>query len=202
MSKERSDHKELSRRRLLAYSLFATLAALFVSIGKVSFSFIVPRKRDDAYGGIIKAGGLNDMPAPADDPVYVPKGRFWLVHSESGLSAFHSSCTHLNCRFSWDVQKGVFICPCHGSEFSRVGQVLKGPAERDLSRFPLRVIQNDDLVVEPFTESGDPLAVQKYLIEQPAQQAENDGSSASLLYRIEVDTSRIIGGATASDDKA
>lgn len=42
-------------------------------------------------------------------------------------------CTHQQCTL--DVEGEVYTCPCHGSAFSKTGQVLNGPAERDLETF-------------------------------------------------------------------
>ena len=40
-------------------------------------------------------------------------------------------CTHKGC----DVKPagGIFVCPCHGSEFNSNGEVLQGPAEERLA---------------------------------------------------------------------
>lgn len=43
------------------------------------------------------------------------------------------TCTHQGCAVS--VEENGFICPCHGARFDNVGQVTKGPAEENLTRF-------------------------------------------------------------------
>ena len=51
----------------------------------------------------------------------------WLV--VSGL------CTHAACRVLQGLgRNGGFLCPCHGSEFNIFGEVIKGPARRDLPK--------------------------------------------------------------------
>lgn len=42
-------------------------------------------------------------------------------------------CTHNGCELN--VGGGIYSCPCHGSEFSTSGQVLEGPADRNLQTF-------------------------------------------------------------------
>jgi cytochrome b6-f complex iron-sulfur subunit len=39
-------------------------------------------------------------------------------------------CTHRGCELN--VGGGIYSCPCHGSEFSTIGQVLEGPADQNL----------------------------------------------------------------------
>jgi cytochrome b6-f complex iron-sulfur subunit len=43
------------------------------------------------------------------------------------------TCTHQGCAVS--VEENGFICPCHGARFDNIGQVTKGPAEENLTRF-------------------------------------------------------------------
>ncbi|MCC7478451.1 ubiquinol-cytochrome c reductase iron-sulfur subunit [bacterium] len=51
-------------------------------------------------------------------------------------------CTHLKCKIDYSADAGKFKCPCHKSEFSLDGEVLKKPAKRDLPNY------SDRLVVE------------------------------------------------------
>jgi Rieske Fe-S protein len=51
---------------------------------------------------------------------------------------FSSVCPHLGCRYAWSAEAKRFICPCHGSQFSIVGEHLAGPAPRGLDPLPFR----------------------------------------------------------------
>jgi Rieske Fe-S protein len=51
---------------------------------------------------------------------------------------FSSICPHLGCKFNWKADAKRFICPCHGSEFTREGEHTKGPAPRGLDPLPFR----------------------------------------------------------------
>jgi 3-phenylpropionate/trans-cinnamate dioxygenase ferredoxin subunit len=64
--------------------------------------------------------------------------------------AVADACTHAGCPFSEeaDLEDGVIICNCHGSEFElRTGAVIRGPAERPVRTYPLRV-NGDGLEIE------------------------------------------------------
>lgn len=55
--------------------------------------------------------------------------------SETELRALSALCTHQACVVEWDTTE-KFVCPCHGSEFSAMGAVLRGPAPTPLRTFP------------------------------------------------------------------
>lgn len=48
------------------------------------------------------------------------------VHERSAV------CTHLKCIVHWNGTEGSWDCPCHGSRFDPLGNVLNGPAARPL----------------------------------------------------------------------
>ena len=48
-------------------------------------------------------------------------------------------CTHKGCELN--VGGGIYSCPCHGSEFTTAGEVLEGPADRNLTTF---ITETDD----------------------------------------------------------
>lgn len=42
-------------------------------------------------------------------------------------------CTHRGCELN--VGGGIYSCPCHGSEFTNDGNLLSGPADKNLQTF-------------------------------------------------------------------
>lgn len=50
-------------------------------------------------------------------------------------------CTHNQCELNTGGDR--YTCPCHGSEFSIQGEVLEGPAERDLTLFKTEISENE-----------------------------------------------------------
>ena len=84
-------------------------------------------------------------------PSHEPDAGVWLVKrsNESTVVALDDRCTHLGCRQKWDAERGLFQCPCHGSEFDLEGNVTRGPATRALPRLALtKVESNKVLLVE------------------------------------------------------
>lgn len=59
--------------------------------------------------------------------------------------AFLMLCTHKGCTVK--PAGAILICPCHGSEFSGEGVVLKGPATETLAEYPVTV-DSDNIYIE------------------------------------------------------
>ncbi len=72
----------------------------------------------------------------------------WIIKkSTDDIKAFSPVCPHLGCRYSWDEEKKLFICPCHNSVFTIEGKVSSGPAPRGLDELPVE-IRDESLYVE------------------------------------------------------
>lgn len=41
-------------------------------------------------------------------------------------------CTHLGCGLVYNEKEGIYECPCHGSIYDRNGNLVEGPAKKDL----------------------------------------------------------------------
>ena len=50
------------------------------------------------------------------------------------VHAVSAVCTHLACIVNWNNAEKSWDCPCHGARFSYDGEVLHGPAVKDLER--------------------------------------------------------------------
>lgn len=48
------------------------------------------------------------------------------IHERSAI------CRHLGCVVNWNSFEKTWDCPCHGSRYDAYGQVIQGPANRDL----------------------------------------------------------------------
>jgi cytochrome b6-f complex iron-sulfur subunit len=55
--------------------------------------------------------------------------------AQDSFTALTATCTHQGCMVT-GFSDGQFVCPCHGSEFTATGSVVKGPATTALQQFP------------------------------------------------------------------
>lgn len=57
-----------------------------------------------------------------------------IYRDEDGALHEHSAvCGHLGCIVHWNQAEKTWDCPCHGSRFDKLGNVLNGPANTDLA---------------------------------------------------------------------
>jgi cytochrome b6-f complex iron-sulfur subunit len=61
--------------------------------------------------------------------------------SQDTFNALTAVCTHEGCSVT-GIANQTFVCPCHGSQFSASGSVVKGPASRALQSFPSTFANN------------------------------------------------------------
>lgn len=54
--------------------------------------------------------------------------------SASAVSALDAVCTHEGCTIT-GAAGDIYVCPCHGSRYSRSGQVVNGPAKASLRQY-------------------------------------------------------------------
>jgi glycine/D-amino acid oxidase-like deaminating enzyme/nitrite reductase/ring-hydroxylating ferredoxin subunit len=111
---------EPSRKTLRAFPKFAkenlNVAAQFVDLvtpGDVdSVNEIKP-----GSGAIIRRGAFK---------VAAYRDEAGQVHERSAI------CRHLGCVVDWNSLEKTWDCPCHGSRYDALGQVIQGPANADL----------------------------------------------------------------------
>jgi thiosulfate dehydrogenase [quinone] large subunit len=86
----------------------------------------------------VPVGGAARFTDPASgDPALV------VQPSAGTFLAFDAVCPHAGCTVDYSTQEGLFICPCHGSQFNgRTGAVEVGPAQSRLT--PITIAEGPD----------------------------------------------------------
>jgi glycine/D-amino acid oxidase-like deaminating enzyme/nitrite reductase/ring-hydroxylating ferredoxin subunit len=57
---------------------------------------------------------------------------------ENAVHAFSAVCPHMGCMVQWNADEKSFDCPCHGSRFTKEGNVINGPATTGLEKIEVR----------------------------------------------------------------
>ena len=156
---------------LMSASLGGFAAALIAFLWKGAEggfgSKINAGKIDDVIGQIRSAGGF----------LYLPEARSWVTEypkeaiskaevayggqgavfagMSAGVIALYQKCPHLGCRVPECRTSQWFECPCHGSQYNRVGEKKGGPAPRGMDRFGVS-INNGMMVIDTGSVFGGP----------------------------------------------
>jgi len=64
-----------------------------------------------------------------------------IISNEGKTVVLSAHCSHLGCKIN-RTEMDRLVCPCHGSEYDLNGNVLKGPAYRNLEVIPAKVISD------------------------------------------------------------
>lgn len=60
----------------------------------------------------------------------------------SSFTAVQVACTHEGNSINYNANQGIFICPAHGSEFSKSGGLIQGPATTSLKQYGITIAGN------------------------------------------------------------
>jgi cytochrome b6-f complex iron-sulfur subunit len=120
-----------------------------VTVGKYEDIVETLRTGDGFFYASQARAWLTEYPAdalPNARAVYDPA---IVAGMEQGLVALYQKCPHLGCRVPSCPSSGWFECPCHGSQYNRVGEKKGGPAPRGMDRFPILPIgSNGDVTID------------------------------------------------------
>ena len=141
-----------ARRSFMAGAIYGITSLIAGALGFPAAAYLFGRRKSSERSRWVDAGELRHV--PNGGPVEITfrrnqtdgwkirseKETAWIVKDAAGkLIAFSPWCTHLGCAYRWDAARGQFSCPCHGSWFSKTGDVIAGPAPRPLDRYQVRL---------------------------------------------------------------
>jgi cytochrome b6-f complex iron-sulfur subunit len=162
----------LARRQFFNRSIVSLFAFSSLGLGGAMLAQLWP-SGTGGFGGKIRVGTLEDINkaiADGDGFAYYPEARMWvtaypsdalpkaeavysppeLVAMKAGIVTLWQKCPHLGCRVPSCETSQWFECPCHGSQYNRVGEKRGGPAPRGMDRFAA-TIDGDVVTVDTGT---------------------------------------------------
>ena len=155
----------VTRRQFFNRSIVTLMGFSISGFGAASLAFLW-KPSEGGFGAEIDVGTVDDIKADIETGsgfAYYPEGRMWITRYpseaigsaqaqytstmfsaiqaglEAGLVALFQKCPHLGCRVPECETSQWFECPCHGSQYNRVGEKKGGPAPRGMDRFPMQI---------------------------------------------------------------
>ena len=165
----------VSRRQFLNRATVALTGASLTTFAAAGFVAFLWPTATGGFGGKINVGKIDDVISSIRSGggfFYNATARSWVTQypidavpkakavptyrpvldgMENGLVALYQKCPHLGCRVPQCVSSQWFECPCHGSQYNRVGEKKGGPAPRGMDRFVLEVSNAGDVVIDTST---------------------------------------------------
>ncbi len=139
---------EFDRRAFFTKIGLGSLAVAAAGTAGFAYQFLSPNV-------LYEPSPIVNMGKPADYDVESvtmnTNAGVYLVHTSEGFFALSEVCTHLGCLTAWNQELGIIKCPCHGSQFSRNGTVIEGPAPKPLPWLKTWVSDEGDLMVDRST---------------------------------------------------
>lgn len=172
----------VTRRQFLNRASITLMTMGLSTFGAANIAFLWPRPTA-GFGSKVKIGtisSVNDVIASSSPAVsfsYFSEAQTYLqpypmdsatqqaaeaVYSgtvlqgiKMGYVALWQKCPHLGCKVPSCSTSQWFECPCHGSQYNRVGEKKAGPAPRGMDRFPV-IIDGDKVIIDTGSPSLGP----------------------------------------------
>jgi cytochrome b6-f complex iron-sulfur subunit len=164
-----------SRRQFLNRANTSLMGAGLATFAAGGFVAMLWPTGTGGFGGKVSAGNINEVLGNIRSNggfFYVANARSYLVAypadavpkaqgvkeykqvlkgMEAGLAALYQKCPHLGCRVPECKTSQWFECPCHGSQYNRVGEKKAGPAPRGMDRFLVDVSPSGAVTIDTNT---------------------------------------------------
>ncbi len=170
----------VTRRQVLNRGIVTSMVLALSGFGAACIAMLWPTL-SGGFGAKIRAGKVEEVIeaiSSKKEPFYVGAGRFYINQYpkeavgpakgipayaavvegyDQGFVALYQKCPHLGCRVPWCKTSQWYECPCHGSQYNRVGEKKGGPAPRGMDRFVLTVEGGSVVVDTKIVIPGPPI---------------------------------------------
>ncbi len=130
----RREFVQLTSSILIASMTVATLSALFNGCTKEESNPVQPPQgtsftiKLSEHPELSQVGGFKTFTVNSTPIIVFRTG-------QTTFKALSLVCTHQGCTINWVNSSMQFQCPCHGAKFDKDGNVIQGPASRNLQSF-------------------------------------------------------------------
>ena len=169
------DEIGVSRRQFLNRSTVVLMSTSLLTFAAAGFVAFLWPTAAPVFGGKVNVGKIDDIIAsirsnggffyasnarsyvtqyPAES---LPKAKGVAEYQpvlggmQAGVVAVYQKCPHLGCRVPECKSSQWFECPCHGSQYNRVGEKKAGPAPRGMDQFAVTVSGTGDVIIDTST---------------------------------------------------
>jgi cytochrome b6-f complex iron-sulfur subunit len=165
-----ADAVGVSRRHFFNVSAITLMGIGLSGFGAACIAFLWPRL-GGGFGSKVSLGKVDDIKVAIRGNkgfFYLAEGRAWITEypaaaldkaraayagnlvqgMEAGIVALYQKCPHLGCRVPECVTSQWFECPCHGSQYNRVGEKKGGPAPRGMDHFAISVAADGTAAID------------------------------------------------------
>jgi thiosulfate dehydrogenase (quinone) large subunit len=124
------------RRELLRLSGIALASVAAAFLGR---RFPASNPTPEAGNSIVKTA---DFPVGSNMPFQSSSGTSAILfRTRTGVFAYSRLCTHQGCAVSYDANRALLICPCHGAQFdpNSDGAAISGPTKIALPKIKVAI---------------------------------------------------------------
>ena len=124
------------RRELLRLSGIALASVAAAFLGR---RFPASNPTPEAGNSIVKTA---DFPVGSNMPFQSSSGTSAILfRTRTGVFAYSRLCTHQGCAVSYDANRALLICPCHGAQFdpNSDGAAISGPTKIALPKIRVAI---------------------------------------------------------------
>lgn len=130
----------VSRREFVEQVSFGVVGALPLVAGACAkFQYVGSGLENGRL--VVSLAEFGAGPFALVDAPNLPMPIYLYRHADGRFTAVLTRCMHRGCQV--EPTGGHLVCPCHGSEYTNAGGILKGPTQSPLIRFPVETLDGN-----------------------------------------------------------